>query len=179
MIRMSDINQKLVGYSIEESNFKTFVGAYLERLDNVQKNSFAQLDQLIQNTLDGYDIHVLVLVKELEEVKPQNIDGLVIFNQESTAVRLPNGNYAIKTVIQHISTVDINQRTELFDQTLAYIWKNTHCGFIRINLFHMVNEEGKLKADPGIKEILKLRKFKWKTLINDSSTGSRYELLEV
>jgi hypothetical protein len=41
---MSDINQKLVGYSIEESNFKTFVGAYLERLDNVQKNSFAQLD---------------------------------------------------------------------------------------------------------------------------------------
>ena len=108
MIRMSDINQKLVGYSIEESNFKTFVGAYLERLDNVQKNSFAQLDQLIQNTLDGYDIHVLVLVKELEEVKPQNIDGLVIFNQESTAVRLPNGNYAIKTVIQHISTVDIN-----------------------------------------------------------------------
>jgi hypothetical protein len=43
----------------------------------------------------------------------------------------------------------------------------------------MVNEEGKLKADPGIKEILKQRKFKWKTLINDSSTGSRYELLEV
>ena len=43
----------------------------------------------------------------------------------------------------------------------------------------MTNEEGKIKADPSIKAILKERKFKWKTLINDSSTGSRYELLEV
>lgn len=36
-----------------------------------------------------------------------------------------------------------------------------------------------MKADPEIKAILKLKKFKWKTVINDQKTGMRSEVLEV
>lgn len=36
-----------------------------------------------------------------------------------------------------------------------------------------------MKADPGIKAVLKLKKFKWKTVINDQATGMRSEVLEV
>jgi hypothetical protein len=36
-----------------------------------------------------------------------------------------------------------------------------------------------LKADPDIKALLKLKKFKWKTVINDQATGMRSEILEV
>ena len=36
-----------------------------------------------------------------------------------------------------------------------------------------------MKADPEIKAVLKLKKFKWKTVINDQNTGMRSEVLEV
>ena len=36
-----------------------------------------------------------------------------------------------------------------------------------------------MKADPGIKAVLKLKKFKWKTVINDQASGMRSEVLEV
>lgn len=36
-----------------------------------------------------------------------------------------------------------------------------------------------MKADPEIKALLKLKKFKWKTVINDQNTGMRSEVLEV
>jgi len=36
-----------------------------------------------------------------------------------------------------------------------------------------------MKADAEIKALLKLKKFKWKTVINDQSTGMRSEVLEV
>ena len=36
-----------------------------------------------------------------------------------------------------------------------------------------------MKADPLLKELLKQRKFKWKTVTNDEQTGCRSEILEV
>jgi len=63
---------------------------------------------------------------------------------------------------------------------LEYIWKETHCSAIRLNLFHIKNKDsGKLAADPSIKALLKSRKFKWKTVINDDTSGQRFEILEV
>ena len=35
-----------------------------------------------------------------------------------------------------------------------------------------------MKADPEMKKMLKEKKFKWKTVINDTETGERYETLE-
>jgi len=54
-----------------------------------------------------------------------------------------------------------------------------HCSVIRINLNHITNKETKrLGADPDMKKMLKAKKFKWKTVINDNETGERFEILE-
>lgn len=80
--------------------------------------------------------------------------------------------------LYHISVVNQDLKDELFDLALDFIWKNTHCSAIRLNLFH-ITKDGTTKADPEIKKILKQRKFKWKTVQNDSQTGQRFEILEV
>jgi len=43
----------------------------------------------------------------------------------------------------------------------------------------MKQEDGTLKADPEIKTLLKVRKFRWKTVKNDVATGLRSEVLEL
>jgi hypothetical protein len=74
----------------------------------------------------------------------------------------------------------LQKREILLDQALAHIWKETCCSAVRLNLYHIKNEEnGQLKADPEIKQILKKRLFKWKTVQNDQETGTRSEILEV
>jgi hypothetical protein len=71
-------------------------------------------------------------------------------------------------------------RDLIFDQAIDFIWKYSHCDAIRLNLYHIKNKvDGSLKADPEIKNILKVRKFKWKTVINDNASGMRSEILEV
>lgn len=83
-------------------------------------------------------------------------------------------------MLHHISAIKKEDREVLFDQTLEFLWKYSHCQAIRLNLFHIKNAEtGDTKADPEIKAILKLKKFKWKTVVNDTATGYRYEILEV
>jgi hypothetical protein len=80
-------------------------------------------------------------------------------------------------MLHHISAIKKEDREDLIDQTLEYIWKRSHCRAIRLNLYHIKNSEtGQLKADPEIKAILKLKKFKWKTVVNDTSTGHRSEV---
>lgn len=81
--------------------------------------------------------------------------------------------------LHHISSINRDNRNEIFDQALKYIWKHTHCSAIRINLFHMKGPDGSIKADPEIKILLKERRFKWKTIKNDNNTGERSEILEV
>lgn len=52
------------------------------KLDDVQRSSFAPLDRLIKESMDGFDLHVLVL-KDPSEVSVDNdnlVKGLVIFN---------------------------------------------------------------------------------------------------
>jgi len=83
-------------------------------------------------------------------------------------------------MLHHISAIRKEDREILFDQALEFLWKYSHCDAIRLNLFHIKNNEtGKTLADPEIKAILKLKKFKWKTVINDTATGQRSEILEV
>ena len=62
---------------------------------------------------------------------------------------------------------------------LDYIWKNMHCSAIRMNLYHFkAPDSDQLKADPEMKKLLKAKKFKWKTVINDTVSSIRYEILE-
>lgn len=75
----------LTGWSMKESEYKSNIQAYLNRIDATQRDSFAPLDKLISGSLDGFDLHVLVLknMTDLSKHDASSIQGLVIFNKES------------------------------------------------------------------------------------------------
>lgn len=52
-----------------------------------------------------------------------------------------------------------------------------HCSIIRLSLYHY-EAEGKLQVNHMLKDLLKSRGFKWKTVINDVKTGQRVEIME-
>ena len=87
------------------------------------------------------------------------------------------GKASNKIVLQHISAIQKADVEILFDQALEFLWKYSHCHAIRLNLSHVKYPDGSIKADPEIKAILKLKKFKWKTVVND--VNGRSEILEV
>ena len=53
-----------------------------------------------------------------------------------------------------------------------------HCANIKISLYHFENETGKLHVNSMIKNLLKARSFKWKTVTNEVKTGHRVEIME-
>ena len=166
---------------MRESDLRSNLGHYLARLDDTQRNSFAPLDTLIENALDGLDVHILALrkVSELRNNDLAGIHGLIVFNQDSNSFKVQADRTAIKVTLHHISATNKDNRNEIFDQALKYIWKHTHCSAIRLNLYHVKGQDGSFMADPEIKMLLKARKFKWKTVKNDVATGHRSEVLEV
>jgi len=83
---------------MKETDFKKNVQTYINRLDSTQRDSFAPIDKLIKNSLDGFDLHVLVLknMTDLSKHDVNSIQGLVIFNQESNSAKL-QGNLSKKS----------------------------------------------------------------------------------
>ena len=75
--------------------------------------------------------------------------------------------------------INKDNRNEIFDQTIKYIWRHTHCHSIRLNFFHIKDADGKFKADPETKQMLKSRGFRWKTVKNDMESGMRWEINEL
>jgi len=98
---------QLVGWKLTEVSYKTKVKAYIDRLDEVQRDSFQTVDKMIKDSMDGFDLHILVLKDPTQASNDDDkqVKGLVIFNQESQSAKLPNGKTAIKVVIHHISAV--------------------------------------------------------------------------
>ena len=75
-------------------------------------------------------------------------------------------------------------RNELFPQALKlvtdFIWRRIYCDHIRIELFHLKDEEtGKMQADPAIKKALGDMKYRWKNLSNDPATGKRSQIMQL
>lgn len=64
------------------------------------------------------------------------------------------------------------------DLSLEFIWKTMHCASIRIFLHHYKQQDDKIKVNEELKALLKQRRFKWKTLKNEVSTGMRIEVME-
>jgi|TARA_B110000285_G_scaffold108174_1_gene122883 hypothetical protein len=85
---------------MKETDFKKNVQTYINRLDSTQRDSFAPIDKLIKNSLDGFDLHVLVLknMTDLSKHDVNSIQGLVIFNQESNSAKL-QGNLSKKVIL--------------------------------------------------------------------------------
>ena len=56
--------QKLIGWKLREVDYEKEVGKYLNRLDAVQSGSFAPLSKLIEQSLEGFDLHVMAWVTQ-------------------------------------------------------------------------------------------------------------------
>ena len=132
----------LVGWSMKESLYKSNISKYLERLDSVTRESFAPIDKLIECSLEGFDLHILVMkhINDLTKNDANSIQGLVIFNMDTNAHKV-SGKTQSKVILHHISTVKKEDRETIFDQALDFIWKYSHCDAIRLNLYHVKNGE--------------------------------------
>ncbi len=80
--------------------------------------------------------------------------------------------------LYHLSTLLGDDEFQSFvDAALTYIWKHMHCSVIRLSLYHY-EDNGKLQVNPVLKNLLKTKGFKWKTVTNEAKTGSRVEIME-
>jgi len=80
----------LVGWKMKEADYRYNMERYLGMLDPNQRLSFAPLDKLIKNSLDGCDLHVLAFknVNQIDNSNPNMMQGLVIFNQDSNSFKI-------------------------------------------------------------------------------------------
>lgn len=120
---------------------------------------------LIDEAMNGYDTHFLQLTNPKREVK-----GILVFNQDASEPTRVN--------LLNVSTLDMTSYEEVLDLALDFIWKTMHCASIRVFLHHFKHADEKMKVNEEIKALLKQRRFKWKTLKNETSTGQRIEVLE-
>jgi hypothetical protein len=58
---VDDSEMSFQGWTLHENDYANEVSTYLARLDASQRDSFAPLTKLIANSLDGYDLTVMVL----------------------------------------------------------------------------------------------------------------------
>ena len=189
----ADDPYELVGLRLNERDLEGFLNSYITMIDQIQKVTFAPIQQMIEQLKDGLDVQVLALcsVQEIHnsggQLLSQNgpkpdeiakIHGLVLVNQDHELNRNKNtGKPETKYVIHHISTTLIDNRGVMLSKVMEHIWKNTHCASIRITLHHFKNKAGIFEVDDDFKKLLKDRKFKWKRICNEEST--RFEVYEV
>ena len=121
---------------MKEADYKQNISAYLQRLDQTQRDNFAPLDVMIENSLKGADLQILTLRNQEEPSTPATIHGLVILNQEPHSSKSVSGMMNVKIEIQHFSTIDLANREQMFDFVLEHIWKLSHCSSIKFNLHH-------------------------------------------
>ena len=62
---------------------------------------------------------------------------------------------------------------------VEHIWRTVYITHIRVELYHISDETGKMQADPDVKNAFTKVGFKWKTLSNDPSTGKRAQIMQL
>lgn len=119
-----------------------------------------------------YDPHLLVY----KQGSSTTMSGLIAFNVDTMVQK--QTQKITKVNLYHLSTLLGDDEYPAFvDAVLAYIWKHMHCSVIRLSLYHY-EENGKLQVNPMLKNLLKTKGFKWKTVTNEAKTGSRIEIME-
>lgn len=79
--------------------------------------------------------------------------------------------------MHHVSSVDPAHFERLLSLALEYIWLHLHCATIKVSIYHY-EVEGRLQVNTEIKNLLKAKGFKWKTVTNEVKSGQRIEIME-
>ena len=157
---------------LKPSEFVDFATDYFGKLLPEMRDSFHNPEQLFKIMEDGYERHYLKIVAFHEGRKMAH--GLACVNVDQ------NFRQGHRAFLRHISVI----RAELLPQALKlivnFIWKRIHCQHIRLEQIHVIDPKTeKLGAEPGLRDALKLEKFKWQSLINDPATGKRSQLMQL
>ena len=75
---------------MKEVDLKLNVEKYLGMLDQQQRESFAPIDILLKNCMDGTDTHVLAF-KNINQIQTTNVNmiqGLLIFNTDANSFKV-------------------------------------------------------------------------------------------
>ena len=151
------------------SDFEAYIKRYYQTLPDTVAKSNNDVDKILAKTEEGYEPHYykLVCAKGREQ-------GLACFNYDNTNM----GGH--RCVITHLSTVDPENMAQALDLLVNHVWREMNCNDIRVSLFHIRDEQtGTMKADPHMKSVYTTKKFKWKTLSNDPSTGKRAQIMQL
>lgn len=132
-------------------------------------HSFYDYEQLVEKQNHGYERHFI----KLTAPGNKEIQGVALFNIDHTAA----GEY--RGYIRHLSTVDISKMQRAVEQVVEFMWKTVYCQHIRVELYHLKEEDGKMQADPDVKNAFAKCGFKWKTLTNDPHTGKRAQVMQL
>mmetsp|Transcript_31809 Transcript_31809/g.31100 ORF Transcript_31809/g.31100 Transcript_31809/m.31100 type:complete len:122 (+) Transcript_31809:846-1211(+) len=103
-----------------------------------------------------------------------HVMGVALFNIDHTAQNEQ------RAFIRHISVTDIKYISKAVDQVVKFIWENVECQNIRVQLWHVKDQEkDSMSLDPNIKTAYYSIGFKWKTLTNDPATGKRAQIMQL
>jgi len=69
------------------------------------RDSFAPVKQLVESSLEGFDLHVMTLVDKGQEPSSDTINGLIIFNQDSHSFKALTGTSTLKINLHHVSSI--------------------------------------------------------------------------
>ena len=139
------------------------------KIESRQAQSFYDYENLKTKQTQGYERHYIKLTTS----NSKETQGVAILNVDHTAV----GEY--RAFIRHLSTTDISKLQKALEQVVDHIWRTVYCTHIRVELFHISDDTGKMQADPDVKNAFSKVGFKWKTLSNDPATGKRAQIMQL
>lgn len=161
------------------SGFKAHFVEYLWSVPETIKQSFHGVEACLTAMEGGCHQQFLRLANggaPSEEVR--DTIGLACINIDHTCLT------ERRAYIRHLSTVDLSKFEEALQLVLKHAWTVLKAGTVRVDLHHFQDTskpDQDMQADKEIKAILGMnrRGFKWKTLINDPSTGKRYQIMQI
>lgn len=136
------------------------------------RDSFADPETLFKIMEGGYERHYLKIVAYHEGRKMAH--GLACVNIDQ------NYKQGHRAFLRHISVIRVELLPQALKLIVDFIWRRISCEHIRLEQYHVKNPETqKLAADNGLKDALKVEKFRWQSLINDPASGKRSQLMQL
>jgi len=121
----------------------------------------------------GYERHYMKIVA-FDKNGRKMAHGLACVNVDQNCI---TGRRAF---LRHLSVIRIELLPQALKLVIDFIWRRIDCDHIRYEQFHITNpESGKLEAYSKLKEALKIVNFRWQNLINDPTTGTRSQIMQL
>lgn len=160
---------KLRPLKITEEEIEGFLEVYLRKISPEIKESYPMMAEILKRTHNSPEPYFMIyssdLTKNAFDLLKEGIEGLTIFCRESN----PNNK---RITILHASSIGNLKVSKFIELIIEYIWKTVNCSEIRVELTYLRQGENFEPFSELKKAFCEDNKFKWKTLLNDSTKES-------